>query len=248
MIWRSSDPSKKNSWECIVTLDHSSFEGRTKASDDDDGIPQIYALQFIEHWQGLASENNDFLMTSSDDYVHLWEMDTAQGDDDKLCLSEVFSIRFTAVDNVGSGVSVCPVTSAGLKVPNTQPSLSTSTEHAFGGERNPSNVIYVFDASYCPGNGLLGVALSDGSMRLVNGRGVCVSVLSLPGCKSHLTSFTWDSTGSRLASCVATGHLILWSIENGEGRTVVSCLAVLEGGTILLVESLIQYFHFCDGY
>lgn len=240
-IWCSSDPSKKNSWTCIATLDHSSFEGRTKASDDEDSIPQIYALQFIDHWQGLAAETNDFLMTSSDDYIHLWEMGTAQGDDDELCFSEALSIRFTAVDNVGSGVSVCPVTSAGLKVPNKQPSsLNTPNEHAFGGQRNPSNVIYVFDASYCTGNGLLGVALSDGSLRLVNGRGVCVSVLSLPGCKSHLTSFTWDSTGSRLASCVATGHLILWGIENGGGQTVVSCLAVLEGGKLLLDETLMQ--------
>ena len=177
-------------------------------------------------------------MTSSDDYIHLWEMEAARGDEDKLCFSEALSIRFTSVSNVGSGVSVCPVTSAGLKVPNEKPSLNTSNEHAFGGERNPSNLIYVFDASYCTGNGLLGVALSDGSLRLVNGRGVCVSVLSLPGCTSHLTSFTWDSTGSRLASCVATGHLILWGVENGGVQTVVSCLAVLEGGTLLLDETL----------
>jgi WD40 repeat protein len=233
-IWRSPDPSKKNSWECIATLDHSSFEGRTRASDDEDGIPQIYALQFIDHWQGLASETNDFLMTSSDDYVHLWEMDKEKDDNEKLCFTEVFSIRFTAVDNFGSGVSVCAVTSAGLKVPQPQASSSTATDNAFGGERNPANTIYVFDASYCPENGLLGVALSDGSMRLVNGRGVCLSTLSLPGCRSHLTSFAWDSTGTRLASCVATGHLILWSIASGEGQTAVSCLAILEGGKISL--------------
>jgi WD40 repeat protein len=235
-IWRSPDPSKKNSWECIATLDHSSFEGRPRASDDQDGIPQIYALQFIDHWQGLASEKNGFLMTSSDDYVHLWEMDKKNDDNADFCFTEVFSIRFTAAGNIGSGVSVSPVTSAGLKVPQPQASFSTATDNAYGGQRNPSNIIYVFDASYCPGNGLLGAALSDGSMRLVNGRGVCVSTLSLPSCRSHLTSFAWDSTGTRLASCVATGHLILWGIANMEGRTAVSCLAILEGGKIPMLR------------
>jgi hypothetical protein len=43
--------------------------------------------------------------------------------------------------------------------------------------------------------------------------------------------------GNRLASCVATGHLILWSIENGGTKTVASCLAILEGGKILLDAS-----------
>ena len=243
-IWLSPDPSRKDSWGCVFSLDHGSFGGRRgkgPSSDKDeekDDIPQIYALQFIEHWQGLASatnEKNNFLMTSSDDYVHLWDMEVRQDGDEssKICFSEVFSIRFTAAENFGSGVSICNVTSAGLKVPQEEShSSNVSSNGRYGGVRNPNNIIYVFDASYCQWNGLLGVALSDGTMRLVNGRGVCVSVLSLPGCNSHLTSFTWDSTGSRLASCVATGHLILWSVnsEDENGKTSVSCLAVLEGG------------------
>lgn len=206
--------------------------------------PQIYSLQFIEHWQGLASkdadpnEKNSFLLTSSDDYIHLWEMDATQEvGSSEIRFSEVFSIRFTDQHNVGGGVSVCTVTSAGIKVPqedtaSSSPSQVGSSKNTFGGERNPNNIVYVFDASYCSGNGLLGVALSDSTLRLVNGRGICVSILSLPGQHSHLTSFTWDSTGSRLASCVATGHLILWGIhgEDENGRVGVSCLAVLEGG------------------
>jgi len=244
-VWLSPDPSRVNSWECVSTLDHGSFQGRVKApsvENEEEDIPQIYALEFIEHWQGLSSKDadpnvkNSFLLTSSDDYVHLWDMNVRQDDESssEISFSEVFSIRFTPFGNIGNGVAVCTVTSAGLKVPQEEPPSNAAHDGGgvFGGERNPDNIVYVFDASYCPGNGLLGVALSDGTLRLVNGRGVCVSVLSLPGCNSNLTSFSWDSTGSRLASCVATGLLILWNVNNEDenGRTVVSCAAVLEGG------------------
>ena len=247
-VWLSTDPTRRNSWECVSTIDHSSFEGKPKnppLENGQDDIPQIYALQFIEHWQGLATKDsvnkNSFLMTSSDDYIHLWETGACQdkeGDSSQITFSEVFSIRFTAPEGVNNGVAVCNVTSSGLKVPQQKNPLafsdSNKTEDAFGGFRNPNNTIYVFDASYCPGNGLLGVALSDGTLRLVNGRGVLVSILSLPGhCKSHLTSFSWDSTGSRLASCVANGSLILWNIYHDENAQVsVSCAAVLEGGHV----------------
>ena len=54
--------------------------------------------------------------------------------------------------------------------------------------------------------------------------------MQLPGCQSHLTSFTWDKTGQRLASCVATGHLILWRIEFHQNEVRPCCVAVLEGG------------------
>ena len=93
-------------------------------------------------------------------------------------------------------------------------------------------MVYVFDASYCEANGLLGVALADGTLRLVNPRGICLSVLSLPGCESHLTSFSWDSTGTRLASCVGTGHIVLWHVESSPGsiHIRVHCTCVLGGG------------------
>jgi len=108
----------------------------------------------------------------------------------------------------------------------------------FGGKgRNPTNMVYVFEAQYCPTNSLLAVALSDGSLRVVNPRGVCVSILQLPGSgdgskAAHLTSLAWDGSGTRLASCVATGHLVLWSIvpANDSSRIVPSCTAVLQGG------------------
>lgn len=124
------------------------------------------------------------------------------------------SLNFVPFQNPGYGVSVCQVTSSGLGIQRgAQGKLKrtidgSSAQTAFGGERNPSNLIFAFDAVYCPANGLLGVALSDGSLRLINGRGVCISIVQLPGCQSHLTSFSWDSTGTRLATSVATGHVV----------------------------------------
>lgn len=244
-IWISTDPSRENSWDCVSSLDHASFEGKAKPpllENSQEDTPQIYALQFIEHWQGFtpkdSNEKNSFLMTACDDYVHLWEMDMRRDEhDDSLSFtfSEVFSIRFTAPEGINNGVTVCNVTSAGLKVEDSSSSSNKTEKEMFGGIRNPNNIIYIFDASYCPTNGLLGVALSDGTLRLVNGRGAFVSILSLPGYRSHLTSFTWDSTGSRLASCVATGSLILWNIlgQDENGKVRVSCVAVLEGGHIM---------------
>ena len=143
------------------------------------------------------------------------------------------------------------------------PSEATATT-PFGGERNPDNIIYVFDAAYCSANRLLGVALSDGSLRLVNGRGVCLSVLTLPGVQSHLTSFAWDDSGHRLATCVASGHLISWTISPESstdaatggscsrhgGYFVATCTAIMEGGTFLSYEGICHCYSrhavFCD--
>jgi WD40 repeat protein len=85
----------------------------------------------------------------------------------------------------------------------------------------------------------------------MNGRGVCLSVLQLPGQQSHLTSFHWDTTGRRLVTTVATGHVVLWEIEVSNPLGVVgyndptyshslvsagirtSCRAVLDGGHVM---------------
>jgi WD40 repeat protein len=280
-LWGCRDPEGEGEdarWTCYATLDHSSF-GHFQAMDDNDK-PQVYALQFIDHWQGLPSSevqgNNSFLLTSSDDHVHLWEVDSqkkSKSDDGsserKVHLREVMSLRFTDMHDSGYGVHIGKVTDSGISVASQQPEDpnnaddATPTEpakaHKFGGDRNPHNLVYVFDASYCAVNGLLGVALSDGTLRLMNGRGVCLKLLQLPGVQSHLTSFGWDSTGTRLATCVATGHLITWSVamtttttstgstsiadatdENADGqaKSVVvgnnniqtSCVSVMEGG------------------
>lgn len=191
-------------------------------------------------------------MTSSDDFIHLWEIEDENKDaakkevggngKDEIDLVEVMSIRFTCMDDFGYGVSVTRVTSTGLDVAASDEDqearrheVNAAHPNGFGGERNPNNIVYVFDASYCPANGLLGVALSDGSLRLVNGRGVCVCPITLPGNRSHLTSFGWDALGQRMASCVATGQLILWSVDcRGmlDGHVAPTCRAILEGGHV----------------
>mmetsp|Transcript_20768 Transcript_20768/g.29318 ORF Transcript_20768/g.29318 Transcript_20768/m.29318 type:complete len:1004 (-) Transcript_20768:58-3069(-) len=272
-IWTSSDATQKNSWTCIGTIDHASLGSNQKKTtsattdnigedtnaddeekEEEENVPQVYALSFVDHWQAFATDEetqNSFLITASDDYVHLWEIElgdkekeeSEESDDgynDNFAFKEVMSIRFTDMHKLGGGVSVGRVTSSGFVtgaagdnelIFQTGPTKEGGG-NAFGGSRNPDDLVYVFDASYCSGNGLLGVALSDGTLRLLNGRGVCVSILSLPGCESHLTSFSWDSTGTRIATCVATGHLILWTVDigDGKGKAAASCVAVLEGG------------------
>eukprot|EP00934_Nitzschia_sp_Nitz4_P008487 Nitzschia sp. Nitz4//scaffold156_size52432//14687//18335//NITZ4_006824-RA/size52432-snap-gene-0.9-mRNA-1//1//CDS//3329537406//8477//frame0 len=237
------------------------------AEAPEDNKPQTYTLQFVDHWQAFTldeatstkvptREQNSFMLTSSDDLVHLWELDlrpstsdaskiTLGMDPDGLRLQlkretavelrEVMSLHFGPMEYAGYGVNVCSFTGEGLSLP--APPLGKNVapgRRVFGGERNPENKIFVFDSSYCPATGVLGVALSDGSLRLINGRGLCVSVLNLPGCQSHLTSFGWDSTGTRIATTVATGHLITWKLDlgnvQGNGKTVAVCTSILEGG------------------
>jgi WD40 repeat protein len=282
-LWACRDPrieqGQEGCWKSYVTMHHDFFpnestpppetekkletitedgnEGEEKQPEEPDK-PQVYALQFIDHWSAFNTsgqeKTNSFLMTSSDDYIHFWELDIRPASEqnislengtlditsDEMSLKEVMSLHFGSLGHYGFGVNVCNVTGSGLQVPSTDTDTDTSSSSAsasgtpFGGDRNPNNVIFVFDAAYCAENGLLGVALSDGSLRLINGRGICVSILNLPGCQSHLTSFSWDSTGTRLATSVATGHLITWQLDvgdvQGRGNTVATCTGIMEGG------------------
>ena len=277
-----------NEWKCEYTLDHANLQSlgyddvkRTKEGEDDDtgqskdDKPQVYSLQFIDHWNIFRenlrdqkclrhsrqdgqpqeqrnddNENNSFFMTSSDEFIHLWELEYHALDkqlklddhkirilQDKLKLKEVMSLHFGPLDQYSYGVTACSITGKGMRLPPPPARQRTDNNDkiAFGGERNPENTIFVFDAAYCPGSGLLGVALADGSLRLVNGRGSCISVIHLPGNQSHLTSFCWDKSGSRLATCVASGHLVTWSLDAeshqfGNYNTVATCTAIFEGG------------------
>lgn len=193
------------------------------------------------------ASQNSFLLTTSDDFVHLWEIEEAATSEDAgalniLTFREVTSLHFTSFHGQGYGVSICQVTSSGLVLqstsqgqPNKKGSIATPAPKPFGGDRNPDNMVFVFEAAYCAANGLLGVALADGTLRLINGRGVCISIVAVPGCESHLTSFAWDVTGTRLATCVATGHVIVWgvNVHEGEGSLKTTCTAILEGGELL---------------
>jgi len=260
------DSDKKNSKE-----DEDDDEGLNKGDK-----PQVYSLQFINHWNifnenireeqysrrfrqdgkplkednDCSYENSPFFMTSSDEFIHVWELENdvldkqLKSDDnrtripqEKFKLKEVMSLHFGPLGQYSYGVTACSVTGTGMRLPPPPSRHRTDNDEkiAFGGERNPENTIFVFDAAYCPASGLLGVALADGSLRLVNGRGSCISVIHLPGNQSHLTSFCWDKSGTRLATCVATGHLVTWSLDAeshqyGKYNTVATCTAIFEGG------------------
>jgi len=280
-LWACPDVvNRKSEWNCVYTLDHGllAAEGRkmdAEASNNDeskgdaatldetanpDDNPQTYALQFIDHWHAFNTgmsgnhpqpQQNSFLMTSSDDLIHFWEIETSRPNEtveiledsrirmvpDTIRLREVMSLYFGDMYLQGYGVSVCSITGMGLPLPPSSSAPRSSDNDdtmAFGGQRNPDGKVFVFDAAYCKANGLLGAALSDGSLRLINGRGICVSILHLPGSQSHLTSFSWDKTGTRLATTVASGHLITWTLElgdvQGQGKSWATCVAIMEGG------------------
>ena len=47
-----------------------------------------------------------------------------------------------------------------------------------------------------------------------------------------MTSFAWNENGTRLASCVASGQVILLDISQNDRRGHIepTCLSILEGG------------------
>ena len=230
--------SGSTKWSCIAQKNHSPpkpTQDATEASETNgdvdeeeevDDAPQIYALQFVDDWTG-----HPVLLTSSDDCVNIWTLDKQEHlYGDTYQLTKAMTLRFSPVQHANGGVS--------FQVGNNPwvngncATAKSDDAQAFGGHRNPDNLVYAFDASFCEANGLLGVALADGTLRLVNPRGITVAVLSLPGCESHLTSFSWDSSGTRLASCVGTGHIVLWHVESttGTSHVRVHCTCVLGGG------------------
>lgn len=245
-LYSCSDPLAKP-WVLRAKIDHSQLSHFAPTEDPDDK-PQVYALQFIEDWKGLGStgEQNSFLLTSSDDHVHLWEWDNlkrveleSRSSETQLLVDfrEIISIKFSSLHGQGYGVRVGQVSKTGMfSLPSTvsrdeqQDMMPSNGDSTFGGERNPNGLTFVFDAQYNAVSGCLGVALSDGSLRILNGRGVCLSVLKLPGINSHLTSFAWDLSGRRLATCVASGHIITWNIEVHGSDVRASCAAIFENG------------------
>jgi hypothetical protein len=93
--------------------------------------PQIYAVQFIDEWRGLPSPHsgegddvdieiytdanmgNDtsppktisrssILMTSSDDYIHLWELKSEM--EDEMKLESLMDIKFTHLEHGYGGI------------------------------------------------------------------------------------------------------------------------------------------------
>jgi len=200
--------------------------------------PQIYALQFIDQWQDpsikmmdtVASKN--YLLTSCGAYVYILEICKIKSKCSsntgkyEYQLTETVTFSFQSDECANGGVSFRMMGgewcgASGSKFKKAMPS---------GYKNNANDLNYVFDASYSATSGLLGVALSDETFRLVNSRGVCMSIISLPGCESHITSFSWNSEGTRLVSCIATGHIVLWQVDSGKDQVQVNCTSVLSGG------------------
>ena len=230
-LWSAVENAEQTlEWQSAGTLNH--------FVEDDEERPQIYALQFI---QSPSYPNMNILLTSAHDSVYIWtienneesnaaaESPTLPSNMQKKFLS-LLSIQFSHLDDV-------------------------SQTYQFGGTRNPENELYVFDASYSECNDLLAAALSDGTCRVLSlaassdvdddgnsdsplHREQCV--LSLPpgyfgGRGGHLTAVGWDSSGTRLATCIASGRVILWYLQNvGIGDSISlrpSVVSILDGGS-----------------
>lgn len=103
--------------------------------------------------------------------------------------------------------------------------LSKVGDHSIGGERNPDDMSFIFDAKPRPGSGssVLAVALSDGTVRVGNvlGEGGQTEVLR-GGSNTHLTSLAWSEDGTILVSCGGDGTVTVWDTRKWTVRAVFS--------------------------
>ena len=98
-------------------------------------------------------------MTSSDEFVHFWEVECHAFDkqmklddhkirilQDQMKIKEVMSLHFGLLDEYGYGVTACSVTGKGMKLPPPPSKRKQEKDEKifFGGERNPENTIFVF--------------------------------------------------------------------------------------------------------
>ncbi|KAL9184269.1 hypothetical protein ACHAXT_002355 [Thalassiosira profunda] len=216
-LWSGAGEGKLD-WQCAGTLDHFTIDQDAVEEKD---RPQIYALQFL---RGTGDEGNATLLTSANDTIYLWNVVDDKGADSSS--GGVKRRKFVSHSSICFG------------------HLDDGQEaNQFGGPRNPNNELYVFDASYSDASGLLAVALSDGTCRVLPllgdsfGKDQCVLSLPLgyfPGRAGHLTALSWDQSGTRLATCIASGRVVLWLLQavSGNGKQMLhpSCISVLEGG------------------
>lgn len=245
-LWSAcqSEDDDKLEWKCVGTQSHYEYE----QNDNDEEVepPQIYSMQFI---QSKSAPHLNLLLTSANDAVYIWKIEN--------------DVQSTNNDNVPNKRLIQP--HLFVQFERLDPN-SGAYVNQFGGPRNPLNELYVFEASYSECNDLVGAALSDGTCRVVSlanhknnntteeddemlddnnplQRGQCV--LSLPPDYfpeergGHLTALSWDESGTRLATCIASGRVVLWMIqtvrrEDGLSFLHPTCVAVLEGGEMIL--------------
>ena len=102
--------------------------------------------------------------------------------------------------------------------------LSKVGEHSIGGERNPEDMSFVFDAKPRPGSGssVLAVALSDGTVRVgdILREGEQAAVLRGTS-NTHLTGLAWSTDGTFLVSCGGNGSVTVWDTRTWTVRSVL---------------------------
>jgi WD40 repeat protein len=250
-LFRTENPEEQMGWTSFVTINHSLYYHNLKnLAPEPDDKPQIYSLQFLYspfHSVDTSEDNSagGFLLTSSDDHLHVWKISERnkklkRSDDSSFYqfkCDEVFSVCFS-LDSTNLNETCTRSSVQVYRMTGVQKSSSPYVEQltvaekaiieepvgiehtdgpTFGGDRNPMNLIYVFDASYCSENRLIGVALSDGTFRILDDYGNLLSTLrSSDTFSSHLTSFSWHSGGEKIIACTADGTLIVWTIEINE--------------------------------
>ena len=146
-VQKKNDEAEQNhnnklDWTCVGSLNHFHTE--------DEERPQIYALQFI---QSPSYSNLDLLLTSAHDSIYLWNIVIDDDDDAKTSESTEISHeqQNKKFNNKRRFLSLLSIQLTHLE--------DGSKTNQFGGQRNPENELYVFDASYNESSDLLAVAL-----------------------------------------------------------------------------------------
>ena len=180
---------------------------------------QIYCLQFIEKWLHRKNVPYKALLTSENDYLHVWSP--------------------TPLD--ASDVGISSVLKESLIQMHRIWSFRFEQNHidsaAFGGDRNPNRINYVFDASFCEETYILAVALSDGTIRLLDGlRGIYLAILEFPRTETrfHLSGLSWNKNGTKLATCLSLGQICLWDVHVAKANDILSERSVEITNTLTL--------------
>jgi len=157
---------------------------------------------------------------------------------------EVYALQFDGggtglMAACGSAVGVYDVATGQLRAGHEYEKSSAGV--SVGGQKNPEDAAFVFDAALGGGAGgeLLAVAMSDGSVRLqdLRERGESLGAIQTT---EPLTSVVWAPDGTTLAGCGGQGGLFVWDVRvtaalratghSASGRTVFgACFAQPDG-------------------
>ena len=199
-------PFKQN--DSLVTIEFNN-------KDNSDEHVQIYCLQFIESWSLEVRHPCSALLTSENDLLHVFaptklQKDLESSNVDSIDMSRLWSFRFEQ---------------------------NPTQNVAYGGDRNPNKVNFVFDASFCQNTHIIAVALSDGTIRLLDGfYGIYLAILEFPRAeiRFHLSGLSWNSNGTKLATCLSLGQVCLWNVDvikTQQGRSAqITNTATFNGG------------------